>query len=203
MEDIFSKTNGWPGTPGLERLQRAGKRLESLTIEDERTLRNGESLDQTGLDARKLLLTEEITAFSLWGTATIEEMKREGQLKTSRDITRIALQGTSEEFIGTVLQPGAENPDPENPDPENSGHFRITKLHRDPQWAGFNPLLNLCRGLEVHIFTRGLRGRTEMVAAAPRWAEGNAAHEEPKGALQEAIRDAVLFHGATRCIRVG
>ena len=198
MEDIFSKTAGWPGTPGLERLRLAQEQLEALSVEDERALRSGEGLDQGSLDARKLLLAEEVAEFTLWSASTIEETKANGQLKTSRDVTRIALQGTSEEFIGMVLQPDAENADP-----EDSDSFRITKLYRDPEWVGLNPMFDLCAGLEVHIFTRGVHGRTEMVAAAPRWAEGNAAHEEPKGALQEAIRDAVLFHGATRCIRVG
>ena len=78
----------------------------------------------------------------------------------------------------------------------------ITCLYRNPQWVGLNPHLPLCKGLHVHIFTvQPDSDQPDVVVAAH---PGSELEEFPNvpgplSELNQAIHDAVLWHGATAC----
>ena len=181
----------WPGSPGAGRLFRAREIIEGR---GQAWQGGGEEAQR---DARMLLRAMEAMEFTQLGTARVLELQRAEQVNRSRDLVAVAMEGTSEDFVGMIIQPEGDG---DGPIP-----FIITKLQRDPEWVGVNPSLEFCRGLEVHIFvTQDDPGAVAMVAAAPDWEQGTGTTwENPGEDLEATIRDVVMWHGATLCVRIG
>ena len=188
---------GWPATPGPVRLSRA----EAVISEDAhqvRSILDGRNAlpDEAHRDARMLLGVLEIMDFSAWAHGEAERLVRAGRINSALDIAEVALQGTSERFIGTVIHLTEGTSEQEE--------YILTLLYRDHEWAGLNQNLPRCRNMAVRIFGRS--NPTEdpaMIIAAPAWAArtGNEAYSatQPAGDLGRAIHAAMTWHGARNC----
>lgn len=181
----------WPGTPEARRLVRAKDILEGR---GQAWAGSGDEAREAQHDARMLQATIETLEFTERETAELLRKNRAEQVNTSRDLVRAGMMGTSAGSIGMVIHP------------EDEGlPFIVTRLHSDPGWVGLNPSLEFCRGLEVHLF--GMPDAPTsigLVIAAAHWDAAHSGEQsEPEGEMEEAISEAVLWHGATRCLRVG
>ena len=95
---------GWPATLGPVRLSRA-EAVISRDAHRERSILDGRKAlpDEARRDARMLLGVLEIMDFSAWAHGEAERLVRAGRINSALDIAEVALQGTSERFIGTVI----------------------------------------------------------------------------------------------------
>ena len=202
--EIIKTMYHWPGTPGPDRLAAA-----ELLIEQDarRTDRNQPSpweqpgvLNQAQQDARILLDYLDIEDFSRWAHEELQRTVDDNEVQSGLDLTRIAFQGSDERFIGMVID--RENPDqPDDPDRQNG--CSITRLYRHPDWAGLNPQLPQCQGLEIHVFCHqdNPDDPQVIIATQPNAMPGAGTHlagTEPQGDLHRAIRDITAWHGALR-----
>ena len=180
----------WPRTPGRARLRMA------LDVLEEETPGNvpapGQALGQTHADAAMLEHYLEILLFSQQAHQVLVEQEVAEQINRGTDLLDIALEGTTDDLIGMVIENEREG---------GGAECLITSIYRDPGWVGLNPQLELCRGLEAHIFSGGPEEReVQVVLAIPADPGlGGNTGTEPRGELPEAIREVVLWHGATGC----
>ena len=183
----------WPGTPGEERLRRA----EEIISRDARCPTS--RLDDPGAvlapeerDARMLTRFVEQIRFTGWSSQEIERLSLAEQINHPLDLADIAIQGSGPSFIGMLIQ---------TDEPARGRRHHITRLFRHPEWVGLNHLLPLLTGLEVHVFGGVGEGYTPMmVVGSSRWnQEEDGTIREPGTELAAAIREAVMWHGATDC----
>ena len=201
----------WAGTPGLERIAMAEWLLEKEPASVDEYARtwnvpqgNSRASLTTYYDANKILGLVDIIMLSIHAHEEIELMGGAGQITSGMDLLEIAREGSSEGYISMVIHmPPDEG--------EDEPTFIITCLHRHPEWAGLNPQLPNCSGLDVHIFCRDdeLMDPKAIIAVQPgamdSWKESGKEsgkeNGEPEGKMNLAIRDTVLWHGAARCLQ--
>ena len=182
----------WPCTPGAERLIQADKLInddpqgvDKPPWERYAAPENLRAPRHVYDDAGMLL---KITGILLFSNSAHEEMallENAGQINTGTDLAEIAAEGSSENFIGTLIQL-------DGPDDEGSEFF-ITSLYRNNEWTGLNPQLPFCKGLSVHILHReNSPHKPEVIIAIPPTAEfAQAPGQEPQDPLSLAIQQVV------------
>ena len=200
MNDIVMQMQDWPGTPGPSRLAAAHGLIQQDALKKDPnqppSWEQPGTLDQTQQDTRRLLDFLEIHEFSQWAREQLTKLARNKKIESGMDIARIAFQGTSDTFIGMVI----DRTHPEHPHDQEG--CLVTCLYRHPQWLGLNPQLAECRGLEIHIFhQQDTPDEPEIIIAT----SPNAMGKDPSvttydqtGELSQVIREVTTWHGAIR-----
>ena len=197
----------WPATPGPERIAKAealnseiaasqnahpGQATFPLDPSDERW-------NQTHGDVEMLIKTVDMLYFGHNAREYLEKINPSGAIETGVDLMNIAKHAKAEGFLGMVIRPQEE----ETPQEYvwHNGEI-ITCLYHNPEWVGFNPYLPLCKDLHVHIFTADpASDQPDVVVAAPPGSDLDEFSDMPGplNELNQAIHDAVIWHGATGC----
>ena len=183
----------WPGTPGPERLRRAGEIISEDAQRPVSRLDDEDAgLDDAEQDARTLTWMVEQLEFTGWAHEELGRLNLAEQINHPLDLADLALRGTDPRFIGMLIQLGEGTEDRK---------YIITRLFRHPEWVGLNRLLPKLGGLEVHVFGGQGNGYTPMlVVGSPRWTNRDESNPvEARGDLVEAIREVTAWHGATDC----
>ena len=197
----------WPATPGPERIAKA-EALNSEIVASEDAHHNqtifpldpsDERWNQTHGDTAMLIKIVDILSFTHATKHYLKLRNGTGFVETGYDLIHVATRAKASGFLGMVIRPQAiEEPS------EYVWHDGevITCLYNDPEWVGFNPHLPLCKGLHVHIFTADPESdQPNVVVAAPPGSDLDEFSNMPGplNELNQAIHDAVIWHGATGC----
>ena len=200
---------GRPGTPSKQRLALADFLIEQHTRYEQKEghnlqtpWTNPQEPNAAHHDVRMLTDYADIWLFSIGAHAQLRALYQREQLIDSLDMIPIAVSGTDDNFIGILID--RQDPDKSSTDvtPKDDG-VTITCLYRDPEWVGLNEQLHHCRDLKVHVF--GYQDAPDeahfIIATRPNAVldDGPETHPNPHVEMNQALRDAVMWHGALSC----
>ena len=182
---------GWPNTPGTERVQRARDAREADLGDWVFEPEAGHGRDQALRDMELLAESRRNESFRhragrrFARTMTLPDGQTVRQLMAS-----IAQDGNTQTTIGMAVMS-------RDPGQDGKGVYSFTRISRDPGWMGMDPTLPSLHGLKaVVVEAQGRPGRPGTVIALPADAVGDDIPdlEFPPGEAR-VLRDLIRHHG--------
>ena len=184
----------WPSTPGPERIAKAEALNSEIVVSQdahpEQTIfpldPSDERWEQAHGDVEMLIKIVDILSFTHGTKQYLELRNGIGFVETGHYLILVTTRAKGNGFLGMVIRL-LENEAPQ----EFALHKEeiITCLYPHQDWVGFNPHLPLCKGLHLYIFTADPESDLDEFSDMP----------GPLSELNQAIHDAVIWHGATGC----
>lgn len=189
----YQEMEGWPGTPGTERMNRA-RRL--ITDSGEPPDDDSDIPDLTQ-DAQMLYIATAAHAFNL-PADTFDPEKARGNRRMFGDVMDAVSEADSQHIFGAVTFVTAE----QNPGMIEPGY--VFALIRDPEWMGASTYLPTVRDRRVTIFESSvMKDCPGLVLIRP--VEGPSDRPEPgekdppQGGQTDLLKQIVEWHGAASC----
>lgn len=189
----YEEMEGWPGTPGTQRMKEARKLITDIGEPPE----DDSDIPDLSEDAQMLYIATAAHAFSL-PADTLDPKKAGDSRRMFEDIMDAVGEADSQHIFGAVTFVTAEH----NPGMIEPGY--VFALVRDPEWMGASTYLPTVRDKRVTIFeSEVMRDCPGVVLIRPM--EGSPDRPEPRekdppqGGETELLKQIVEWHGAVSC----
>ena len=197
----IQEMTSWPGTPSYERLMEANRILEensglpiAVIRAGEKTPGEIETILRSVNDAEILLELDQVESFKQWAYEEAQETFIEDQ-NVIEQLAQIAMHGTCERFLGTAIAIP--------PQPGESRHaYTFTKILRDPEWIGLDNTWQLCRGLNIHLFSgKNWQGRPALMLILPtNWKVQETRKSAIQDSISQTVKQVAAWHGALQTL---
>ena len=189
MEDM----RAWPNTPSPERYIRARRTLQRQIHGGEKSQGPGENPDM-----EQVASIAETTIFGEWAIMQMADLGVKEWHWDYRTMETFAWAGDTWETIGMAVNIDAE----ENTSQKAMG---VTRLQRDPEWIGFNPILGELKGAQAMVLeSETAPGKPGIVMAS---INGHPEAPELEGATREfppgeasILKKLMEWHGVKQCL---